>query len=97
MSAEKEKNTYGAISMGPGIRDILAPGVVATRHGWWQECTPLGLPGYDPYSNEGRNVNLLYSNPCSVPISGSILMKGVPCRIRKLENPYAQANKERMK
>ncbi|MFH1491486.1 MAG: molybdopterin-dependent oxidoreductase [Pseudomonadota bacterium] len=82
---------YGAISMAARITELLAPGVVATQHGWWQDCPELGLPGYDPYSREGRNVNLLYSDQCSDPISGSILMKGCPCRIRKLRVPSLDA------
>ena len=57
--------------------------VVSTQNGWWQGCPELNLPGYDPYSPEGANVNLLYVSEEKDPISGSVPIKGYPCNIKK--------------
>jgi hypothetical protein len=46
--------------------------------------TELNLPGYDPLSSTGSNVNLLFSTKKYDPVVGAFQMKGMPCRIRKL-------------
>jgi anaerobic selenocysteine-containing dehydrogenase len=40
----------------------LADGIVAAQHGWWQACPDLDLPGYDPLSPDGANINLAIGN-----------------------------------
>jgi hypothetical protein len=57
--------------------------VVCTQHGWWQGCKALGLPAYDPFSEEGANVNLLVPNELADPITGSIPHKSYVCNIKK--------------
>jgi anaerobic selenocysteine-containing dehydrogenase len=57
--------------------------VVCAQHGWWQACPELGLPGYDPYSARGANVNLLYGDGEVDPISGSLPIKGQLCKVRR--------------
>ena len=74
----------GRIRVKAQLTDRVAPDVVCTQHGWWQECQELGLPSYDPYSPEGRNVNLLYSAKDWDPVLGTFQMKGYPCAIRKI-------------
>lgn len=74
----------GKIKVKAQLTDRVSPDVVCTQHGWWQECRELGLPGYDPYSPEGRNVNLLYSIRAWDPVIGTFQMKGYPCAIRKV-------------
>jgi anaerobic selenocysteine-containing dehydrogenase len=59
--------------------------VVSTQNGWWQGCEELNLPGYDPYSTAGANVNLLYRDHKIDPISGSIPHKGYPCNLRMIK------------
>ena len=54
----------------------------AVMHGWWQGCPELGLPGYDPFSPEGANVNLVIDNDVIDPITGSVPHRSYPCRVR---------------
>ena len=63
----------------------LDPGVVAAQHGWWQGCAELGLPAYDPFSDEGANYNLLIGNAAIDPISGSVPHRSYACEITKLD------------
>ncbi|MFC1893165.1 molybdopterin dinucleotide binding domain-containing protein [Chloroflexota bacterium] len=73
----------GSMKVKARLTTKIAPDVVCTQHGWWQSCPELNLPGFDPYSPEGANVNLLYSNEPADPLSGSLLYKGYPCNFRK--------------
>jgi hypothetical protein len=61
----------------------IEPVLVCLQKGWWQACHELGLPGYDPYSVAGANVNLLYQTDKIDPISGSLPIEGYPCNVRK--------------
>jgi anaerobic selenocysteine-containing dehydrogenase len=74
----------GKIKVKAKLTAAIAPNVVATQTGWWQECQELGLPGYDPYSPNGRNINLLYSTKAWDPVTGSYQLRGYPCAIRKI-------------
>ena len=76
---------YGSITLLAKLREDIAYDVVCTQNGWWQACDALHLPGYDPYSSQGANVNLLYRTNNIDPISGSVPIKGWPCRVRKAE------------
>jgi anaerobic selenocysteine-containing dehydrogenase len=76
--------SHGAIRLRATVSTSVAPGVVATQTGWWEECEELGLPGHDPFSAEGANVNLIISNAVRDPISGSVPVKDYPCRIEPL-------------
>ena len=60
----------------------LDPRVVAGQGGWWQACGELGLPGYDPFSAEGSNFNLLISPIALDPISGTPSHRSNLCEIR---------------
>jgi anaerobic selenocysteine-containing dehydrogenase len=77
------KTVHGQITLEARLTDGIAPDVVCTQHGWWQACTELGLPGHDIYSSKGSNVNLLFKNDFTDPISGSVHMRGFPCNINK--------------
>lgn len=74
---------YGSIRLQAKLSDKVRQNVVWTQNGWWQACTALNLPGYDPFSPEGANVCLLYSGEEQDPISGSQAIKGYPCNVRK--------------
>ncbi|MFZ7110877.1 MAG: molybdopterin-containing oxidoreductase family protein [Desulfatiglandales bacterium] len=74
---------WGKISLQAKLTQSIAPGVVCTQNGWWQECDALKLNGCDPYSQEGANVNLLYRTEDKDPISGSLFIKGHPCNVFK--------------
>ncbi|HVL55030.1 MAG TPA: molybdopterin-dependent oxidoreductase, partial [Burkholderiaceae bacterium] len=62
----------------------LAPDVVCGQHGWWQACTEIGAPGYDPFSDEGANFNLLVGFDAVDPVSGSVPLRSYVCEIRRL-------------
>jgi anaerobic selenocysteine-containing dehydrogenase len=73
----------GRIRLKARFKESLHPRVVATAHGWWQACSELGLPGYDPFGAEGSNANLLVANDVLDPISGSVPHRSQQCRVRK--------------
>jgi anaerobic selenocysteine-containing dehydrogenase len=77
------ESPYGSIKSKAKITDKVAIDVVCTQHGWWQGCEELGIEGYDPYSSDGANINLLFSDEFLDPISGSLPLKGFPCNIKK--------------
>ena len=75
---------YGKIKVRTKISEDISYTTVCTQHGWWQECSELGLPGFDPYSSDGSNVNLLYSAERMDPITGCLPIKGFPCNVTKV-------------
>jgi hypothetical protein len=46
--------------------------IVAARHGWWQACSELGLPGYDALDPDGANINLAIGVDAADPVSAAI-------------------------
>ncbi|MFC2013624.1 molybdopterin-dependent oxidoreductase [Chloroflexota bacterium] len=74
---------HGSITLRARITDTVPLNVVCAQNGWWQECLELNLPGYDPYSIQGANVNLLHITEDIDPISGSLPLKGYPSNVRK--------------
>jgi anaerobic selenocysteine-containing dehydrogenase len=78
------ETAHGSITLTAKITGDISPDVVCTQNGWWQACEALDLPGYDPYSSKGANVNLLYETKNIDPISGSLPIKGYPCRVKKV-------------
>jgi anaerobic selenocysteine-containing dehydrogenase len=74
---------FGSVTLRARSTEAIAYDIVCTQNGWWQACHELDLPGYDPYSSEGANVNLLYQTDKIDPISGSLPIKGYPGNVRK--------------
>ncbi len=74
------------------LNDSLDPRVVCGQHGWWQACTQIGAPGYDPFSPEGANFNLIISNKAIDPISGSVPHRSYLCQIRRLDRESASSS-----
>jgi anaerobic selenocysteine-containing dehydrogenase len=66
------------------FNETLADGVVAARHGWWQPCPDLDLPGYDALGSDGANINLTIGVDTADPVSGAASHRCYPCRIYKL-------------
>lgn len=66
------------------LNDTLQPGVVSGQHGWWQACTDIGAPGYDPFSSDGANFNRIIGNDIIDPISGSVPHRAYLCDVRKM-------------
>lgn len=65
------------------FNDSLHPKVVSAHYGWWQACSELGLPAYDPLSPEGANGNLLIPSRRIDPISASVPHRSNMCRISR--------------
>ena len=75
---------WGSIRLKAKITEGIHPNVVSTQHGWWEGCEQLGLPAYDPFSEQGSNVNLIISNEAIDPVSGSVPHRSNLCALRKL-------------
>jgi anaerobic selenocysteine-containing dehydrogenase len=75
----------GTIRLRAKLDPDLHPEVVVGEEGWWQACPELGLPGYDPLSPRGGNLNLILDDSVIDPVSGSIPLRGRPCQVLLLE------------
>jgi anaerobic selenocysteine-containing dehydrogenase len=64
------------------LNDNLDPRVVVGEHGWWQPCTEIGGPGYDPFGPMGANFNLLIGSTALDPVSGTASHRSYLCEIR---------------
>ena len=64
------------------LNDALDPAVVCGQHGWWQACEEIGARGYDPFSPDGANYNLLVEHEPSDPISQSPPLRAYVCDVR---------------
>ncbi len=76
---------HGAIRLEAKPTPDIGADVVCTQHGWWQACPEIDQPGQDIYTQEGANANLLLSVDFTDNLSGSVHMRGVPCKVRKEE------------
>ena len=72
----------GRIRARARFNDSLEPRVVCGQHGWWQACAEINAPGYDPFSSDGANFNLVIGNQAIDPISGSVPHRAYLCQIR---------------
>ena len=45
----------------------------------------LGLPGYDPLSSDGANINLVIGDEVLDPVSGAAPHRAYPCQLHKLD------------
>jgi anaerobic selenocysteine-containing dehydrogenase len=72
----------GSIRARAQLSADLDPRVVVGEHGWWQGCTDLGAPGYDPFGPMGANYNLLIGSDTLDPISGTAAHRSYLCEIR---------------
>lgn len=68
------------------LNDQLNPRVAVGPHGWWQACTDIGAPGYDPFGPTGSNMNLLVDVTNVDPVSGTASHRGYLCQINKLHH-----------
>jgi len=72
----------GAARARARLKPTMDPRVVAAQHGWWQGCTELGLPGFDPFSATGANYNRLIDDYATDPVSGSVAHRSFLCDVR---------------
>jgi anaerobic selenocysteine-containing dehydrogenase len=75
----------GSVRARARMNDTLEPHVVCGQHGWWQACSDIGMPGYDPFSPEGANLNLIIGNEAIDPVSGSVPHRAYLCQIRRAD------------
>jgi anaerobic selenocysteine-containing dehydrogenase len=75
----------GSVRARARLNDSLAPDVVCGQHGWWQACPEIGAPGYDPFSADGANFNIIIGNDAIDPISGSVPHRAYLCQIYREE------------
>ena len=75
----------GSVRARARMNETLEPTVVCGQHGWWQACNEIGAPGYDPFSSEGANLNLIIGNDAVDPISGSVPHRAYLCEVRRAD------------
>lgn len=75
----------GSVRARARLNDSLAPNVVCGQHGWWQACPEIGAPGYDPFSSDGANLNLIIGNAAIDPVSGSVPHRAYLCQVRRAD------------
>jgi anaerobic selenocysteine-containing dehydrogenase len=73
----------GRVRLKAKHNDTLDPRVVCAPYGWWQACSQLALPGYDPLSAQGANINFIIPNTHIDPISASVPHRSRMCRVFK--------------
>lgn len=73
----------GSVRARARLNESLEPNVVCGQHGWWQGCSDLNKPGYDPFSADGANLNLIIGNEAIDPVSGSVPHRAYLCQIRR--------------
>ncbi len=80
----------GSVRARAKFNQSLDARVAVGQHGWWQGCAELGEPGYDPFSADGANLNLIVSSAAIDPVSGSVPHRSYVCEIRVLSpGPWA--------
>lgn len=75
----------GSVRARARLDGSLDPRVVCGQHGWWQASPAAGAPGYDPFSADGANLNLIIGNEAIDPISGSVPHRAYLCQVRRVE------------
>ena len=73
----------GSVRARARLTDTLKSNVICGQHGWWQDCKEIGAPGYDPFSPDGANINLIIGHESLDPISGSVPHRAYLCQVSK--------------
>jgi anaerobic selenocysteine-containing dehydrogenase len=73
----------GGVRLKARYNNALDRRVVCAPYGWWQACSELGFPGYDPLSSAGANINLIIPNTHIDPISASVPHRSRMCRVTR--------------
>ena len=73
----------GSVRARAQFNEDLDPRVVIGEHGWWQACAELDAPGYDPFSADGANLNLIIGRSVLDPVSGTASHRAYLCEIRR--------------
>jgi anaerobic selenocysteine-containing dehydrogenase len=75
----------GSVRARAALNDSLAPGIVCGQNGWWQACDEIGAPGYDPFSPDGANFNLVVRLEPADPMSGSVPLRSYICDVSRID------------
>ena len=75
----------GSVRARARLNRSLDPDVVCAQHGWWQACPEVGAPGYDPFGEDGANLNIIIGNDAIDPVSGSVPHRAYLCQVRRAE------------
>ncbi|MBN9387595.1 MAG: molybdopterin-dependent oxidoreductase [Chloroflexi bacterium] len=78
----------GSVRARAKLNETLAPNVVCGQHGWWQACAEIGAPGYEAFSPEGANLNLIIGNDAIDPVSGSVPHRAYLCQVRRVVDSH---------
>jgi anaerobic selenocysteine-containing dehydrogenase len=74
---------HGSVRARARLNNHLQPDVVCGQHGWWQACPEIGAPGYEPFTSEGSNFNIVIGSDAVDPISGSVPHRAYVCQVRR--------------
>ena len=75
------ENVYGNARLKAKYTSSIHPRVVTAPYGWWQGCAELNLPAYDPFGEDGANLNRLIPDANIDPISASVPHRSRMCRV----------------
>lgn len=79
---KRDGTLQGSVRLKAHLTESVQPQVIYIPYGWWQGCSALDIK--DAGNLDGSaNVNNLYDDSFSDPVSGTIGMVSYPCRIRK--------------
>lgn len=80
------RSEYGAMQAVARLQPRVPRETVFTQAGWWEGCAPLEIDGYDPFSDDGANVNRVIGLDRLDPLSGAAAAKSYPCIVRKIRD-----------
>ena len=72
---------HGRMRARARFADALDPRVVRATVGWWQDCTQLGLAGYDAEDDAGANLNRTIGSAGVDPMGGCEPHKSYLCEV----------------
>lgn len=58
------ESPHGWVKLVARYFPAIAPDVLMSRRGWWEDCPELGLPGYG-FEDGGSEINVLYDDTMS--------------------------------
>ncbi len=79
---KRDGTIQGTVRLKAHLTEAVHPEVIYIPYGWWEGCESFGLQGSGSLDGSA-NVNNLYDDSFTDPISGTIGMVSYPCRIRK--------------
>ncbi|MEE9569522.1 MAG: molybdopterin-dependent oxidoreductase [Candidatus Binatia bacterium] len=79
---KRDGTLQGYVRLKALLTESVHPQVIYIPYGWWQGCGPLGLRDYESLDGSA-NINNLYDDSFTDPVSGTIGMVSYPCRVRK--------------